>query len=122
MPLLSDQDQQIVRRQLAKVAQPVTLLFFTQTIGAPETALIARQVIDEVAALSDLVTVEELNVVLEKDRAAEYGVDDLSDNLADDDEDSVTPPVQPVSDLSLAKNIAQLSTKTAAAERRSATR
>lgn len=77
MPLLSDQDQQIVRRQLARVAQPVTLLFFTQAIGAPETALIARQVIDEVAALSDRVTVEELNVVLEKDRAAEYGVEQI---------------------------------------------
>ena len=33
--------------------QPVTILFFTQTIGAPDTALIARQLLDEVVSLND---------------------------------------------------------------------
>ena len=75
MPLLSDQDQQTVRRHLADITRPVTVLFFTQTIGAPETALIARQVVDEVASLSDRVSVEEVNLVLDRERSAEFGID-----------------------------------------------
>src|SRR5262245_6305278 len=77
MPLLSDQDQQTVRRHLAEITRPVTVLFFTQTIGAPETALATRQLIDEVAALNDRIPVEEANFVLDRDRAAEYGVEQI---------------------------------------------
>jgi len=75
--LLSEQDQRIVKEHLAKIQQPVTLLLFTQTIGAPETALAARQVLDELASLNDLIQVEEANFVLEKERAAQYGVQDI---------------------------------------------
>jgi glutaredoxin-like protein len=77
MPLLSEQDRQTVQRHLADIAQPVTLLFFTQTIAAPESALVARQILDEVAALSAHITVEEVNFVLEKDRAAQHGITDI---------------------------------------------
>ena len=77
MPLLSDQDRQIVQGRLAAISHPVTLLFFTQTIGAPETAFIAKQILDEVAALSADVTVEDVNFVLDKDRAAQYGIKDI---------------------------------------------
>ena len=77
MPLLSEQDRQTVQRHLADIAQPVTLLFFTQAIGAPESALVARQILDEVAALSANITVEEVNFVLEKDRAAQHGITDI---------------------------------------------
>ncbi|MGE0445593.1 MAG: thioredoxin family protein [Vicinamibacterales bacterium] len=75
MALLSEQDRQTVRRHLEGLRHHVTLLFFTQTIGAPETALIARQILDELASLSDRITVEEVNLVLEKERAAAFGVD-----------------------------------------------
>jgi len=73
--LLSEQDRRVVREHLATIQQPVTLLLFTQTIGAPESALIARQVLDELASLNDLIRVEESNFILEKDRASQYGVD-----------------------------------------------
>jgi glutaredoxin-like protein len=75
--LLSEQDRQVVREHLAEVQHPVTLLLFTQTIGAPETAAIARQVLDEVAGLNDLITVEEVNFVLDRDRAAQYGIEHI---------------------------------------------
>jgi len=75
--LLSEQDRRVVQEHLAKIEQPVTLLLFTQTIGAPDTALIARQVLDELASLNDLIRVEEANFVLEKDRAAQYGIDHI---------------------------------------------
>jgi glutaredoxin-like protein len=77
MSLLSDQDRQTLQRHLGELRHPVTLLLFTQTIGAPESAFIARQVLDEVATLSDLITVEEVNMVLERDRAAQYGVEQI---------------------------------------------
>jgi alkyl hydroperoxide reductase subunit AhpF len=75
--LLSDNDRQIVREHLAAVQQPVRLLLFTQTIGAPETVALARQVLDEVASLNDLIAVQEVNVVLERDRAAQYGIENI---------------------------------------------
>ena len=75
MALLSDQDRQVVRTHLGALAHDVTLLLFTQSIGGPETGLIAKQILDELAGLSDRLTVEEVNFVLEKDRAATYGVD-----------------------------------------------
>jgi alkyl hydroperoxide reductase subunit AhpF len=75
MALLSEQDRQVVAQHLADISHSVTLLFFTQTFGAPETALITKQILDELATLSDRVTVEEVNFVLEKERAAQYGID-----------------------------------------------
>jgi len=77
MPLLSEQDRQIVRGHLAVIEEPVRLLFFTQTIGAPETALVARQVLDEIVSLSDLLSLEEVNFVLDQDRARQYGVEQI---------------------------------------------
>src|SRR5687768_3101811 len=77
MALLSDQDRQTVAAHLAAITHPVTVLFFTQTIGAPETALIARQVLDEIVSLNDRLTLEEVNFILEKDRAARYGIEDV---------------------------------------------
>jgi glutaredoxin-like protein len=77
MGLLSDQDRQIVSSHLAAITHPVTILFFTQTIDAPDTALVARQVLDEVVTLSDQISLEEVNFVLERERAAQYAVDGI---------------------------------------------
>ncbi len=77
MALLSEQDRQTVQTHLAEIAHPVTLLFFTQTIGEPETATIARQVLDELASLNERITVEEANFILDKDRAQQYGIDHI---------------------------------------------
>jgi glutaredoxin-like protein len=77
MALLQEADRQLVAERLAVIEHPVSLLFFTQTIGAPESTFVARQILDEVASLNDKVSVEEVNFVLEKDRAAAYGVEDI---------------------------------------------
>jgi len=75
MSLLSERDRQTVQTHLAGLTHDVTLLFFTQTIGAPETVLIARQVVDEVASLNDRISVEEVNLVLDRERSAQFGID-----------------------------------------------
>jgi glutaredoxin-like protein len=77
MPLLSEPDRQAVELRLASITQPVTLLFFTQTIGAPDSAFMTRQILDEVAGLSERLTVEEANLILDRERAAEYGIEQI---------------------------------------------
>ena len=62
------------RRRLAALPAPVRLVFFTQTFGC-DTCLPARQAADRIAALSERVTVEEHNLVLDREQAAEYGVE-----------------------------------------------
>jgi alkyl hydroperoxide reductase subunit AhpF len=77
MALLSEQDRQVVRTHLADLKHDVTLLLFTQTIGGPETGLIAKQILDELAGLSDRIRIEEANFVLETERAARHQVDKI---------------------------------------------
>jgi glutaredoxin-like protein len=77
MALLSEQDRQTVRGHLAVIEEPVRLLLFTQTFGAPDTVLIAKQVLDEIVGLCDHLTLEEVNFVLEQDRARQYGVEQI---------------------------------------------
>ena len=60
---------------LESLTHEVTLLFFTQTIGAPETVHIAKQVLNELAELNANITVEEVNLVLDRERAAQFGVE-----------------------------------------------
>jgi glutaredoxin-like protein len=74
MALLSESDRRTVRNHLAGIHHPVTLLFFTQTIGGPESGAAARQVFDEVVSLNDKVSLEEVNVILDKERTAQYGI------------------------------------------------
>jgi len=74
MSLLSAPDQQMLREAMQGFTRPVTLLFFSQAIGC-ETCDEARQILAELPAASDRVTVEEVNLVLEKERAAAYGID-----------------------------------------------
>jgi glutaredoxin-like protein len=77
MALLSEQDRQTVRQHLAGITTPVTFLFFTQTFGEPETALATKQILQELVSLNEHLSLEEANFVLDKDRAAEYGVDHI---------------------------------------------
>ena len=77
MALLSEQDRQTVRGHLAVIEDPVRLLFFTQTFGAPDTVMIAKQVLDEIVSLNDHLSLEEVNFVLEQERARQYGVEQI---------------------------------------------
>src|SRR5215831_1773330 len=74
MGLISPADQERLRETFAEMSRPVRLLFFTQTLGC-ETCLETRQILDELPPLSDKITIEEVNVVLEGERAGEFGVD-----------------------------------------------
>ena len=74
MALISSADQDKLRETFAELRRPVRLLFFTQTVGC-ETCPVTRQILDELLQLSDKITVEDVNVVLEPDKARQYGID-----------------------------------------------
>lgn len=74
MALISPADQQRLREDLSVMTRPVRLLFFTQTIDC-DTCLQTRQILDELPALSDKIAIEEVNLVLESEKAAKYGID-----------------------------------------------
>lgn len=73
MPILSASDAARVREMLADLPGPVRLVFFTQTLNC-ETCEPTKLILGEVAGLSDHITVEEHNFLLEQDLAAQYGV------------------------------------------------
>ena len=72
--LISPSDQIRLREDFSHMQRPVKLLFFTQTLGC-ETCLQTRQVLDELPALSPKISIEEVNFILDKDRAAQFGID-----------------------------------------------
>ena len=74
MSLLSSGDQQKLREAFGEMRRPVRLLFFTQTFDC-ETCVTTRQILDELPALSDRISIEEINLVLDRDKARQYGVE-----------------------------------------------
>lgn len=52
----------------------VHLVFFTRSLDC-EACPLTRQILDELAGLSDKIIIDEVNLVLEPDRARAYGVD-----------------------------------------------
>ena len=65
-----------IAARLAAVAVPIRLVVFTQTFGC-DTCYEARQVTDQLASLSEQITVEEHNLVLDKDEVSKYQVDQV---------------------------------------------
>ena len=74
MSLISPADQERLREEFAKMTRPVRLLFFTQALGC-ETCHLTHQVLHELPPLSERISIEEVNFVLEGEKAAQYGVD-----------------------------------------------
>jgi glutaredoxin-like protein len=72
--LISPSDQDRLRETFREMTRPVRLVFFTQTLGC-ETCLQTKQILDELPPLSDQITIEEVNFILEPDKAKEYGID-----------------------------------------------
>ncbi len=74
MAFLSAQDEQAVKKELAKVAGPVKLTVFASELG-PETNAQTVALVKEVAALSDQLSVEVLNPFIDREQATAYGVE-----------------------------------------------
>jgi alkyl hydroperoxide reductase subunit AhpF len=75
MAILTDQDRTAVRAELAKMAGPVKLVVFTTQLGASEYCVETERLVREVAECSERITVEILNLHIDKAQADAYGVD-----------------------------------------------
>jgi alkyl hydroperoxide reductase subunit AhpF len=56
------------------MTRPVRLLFFTQALGC-DTCAETKQILDELPPLSDKIAIEEVNFVLEAEKAQQFGID-----------------------------------------------
>jgi glutaredoxin-like protein len=76
MPLLDENTRQQVASELADLENPVKLIVFTQTFECQYCAE-TRQLCEEIADLSDQISVQVFNFVTDKEKADEYGVDKI---------------------------------------------
>ena len=74
MSLLAPNDQQMLRDMFEDMTKQVTVLFFSQTFGC-ETCGETKQILGELTGLTDRIVVEEVNLVLDKERASAFGID-----------------------------------------------
>lgn len=74
MGLIGDEDVVEIRQRLQAMVEPVKLVHFTQELNL-EYGREARQLMEELAELSDKLTVEVCNFLLEKEKANAYGID-----------------------------------------------
>ena len=74
MPLLAPADQDKLRESFEEMTRAVRVLFFTHTLDC-EPCVQTKQILDELPPLSDKIVIEEVNFVLEKDKAAHYGIE-----------------------------------------------
>lgn len=73
MSLLREEDAIEVRERLKGMPSPVRLVHFTQELNL-EYGRETTQLLEELSGLSDQLSLEIHNFLLEKDKAAEYGV------------------------------------------------
>jgi alkyl hydroperoxide reductase subunit AhpF len=74
MGFLAAADEQAVRQEFAKLAEPVKLVVFATELG-DDTHRQTVALVKEVAALSDKIAVEVLNPHIDRERAEAYGID-----------------------------------------------
>lgn len=74
MGLISDQDALEIRECLKELVNPVKLVHFTQELNL-EYGRETKQLLEELASLSDNLFLEVYNFLLDEEKAAEYGVD-----------------------------------------------
>ncbi len=77
MPILSERDQAAVRKEFETLTGSVKLVIFSQELEAGDLCRQNEQLVREVAELSDKIGVEVLNLAIDRERAAQYGVDQV---------------------------------------------
>jgi alkyl hydroperoxide reductase subunit AhpF len=74
MGLLRESDVEEIRERLAGMPNPVKLVHFTQELNL-EYGRETHQLLEELTQISDKLTLETCNFLIDKEKAAEYAVD-----------------------------------------------
>ena len=77
MAILAERDQQAVRKEFERIEGPVKLVVFSQELVAGDLCRQNEQLVREVAALDDRISVEVLNPAIDRERAERYGVSEV---------------------------------------------
>jgi hypothetical protein len=77
MGFLNARDEQEVRTLFEQLTGPVRLVVFSQSLAAADLCAQNEDLVNEVAALSDQIAVETLNLAIDRERAEAYGVDQV---------------------------------------------
>jgi alkyl hydroperoxide reductase subunit AhpF len=77
MSILTPRDEAAVRKEFERIAGPVKLVVFSQELAAADLCRQNEALVREVADLSDQITVEVLNLAIDRERAEAYGVDQV---------------------------------------------
>ncbi len=86
MGFIGDADALEIRERLREMVNPVKLVHFTQALNVeygPET----QQLLEELAALSDKLSIEVYNFLLDKEKVADYGVDKVPATVVRNEKD-----------------------------------
>ena len=86
MGLIGDDDAVQIRERLQELVNPVKLVHFTQELNL-EYGRESRQLLEELTALSDKLSLEVWNFLLEKEKVAEYKVDKVPATVVRNDKD-----------------------------------
>jgi len=76
MPLLQERERQQIQEMLQGMTDPIRLVVFTQEVEC-QFCRETRQMAEEIAELSDLITTEVYNFIIDKEKAQEMGVDKI---------------------------------------------
>jgi glutaredoxin-like protein len=86
MPLIQDEDAAEIRELLKEMVNPVKLVHFTQELNL-EYGREARALIEELARLSDKLSLEICDFILDKEKVAQYAVDKVPATTVRDGKD-----------------------------------
>jgi alkyl hydroperoxide reductase subunit AhpF len=87
MSILQPGDEDAVRKEFQRIAGPVKLIVFSQELVAQDLCRQNEQLIKEVAALSDRISVEVLNPAVDRERAEAYGIEDVPATVVEGERD-----------------------------------
>jgi len=86
MGLIRDEDAVEIRQRLKEMVNPVKLVHFTQELNL-EYGRETQQLLQDLTELSDKLSLEVHNFLLDKEKAAEYGVDKVPATVVRDGQD-----------------------------------
>src|SRR3989442_6607763 len=86
MGLLGEEEILEVRERIKEMANPVKLIHFTQELNL-EYGRETRLLLEELAALSDKLSLEVYNFLLDAEKVAEYGIDKIPATVVRNEKD-----------------------------------
>jgi len=86
MPLLTEKDQTAIQERFKELSGPVKLVNFTQELEC-EFCHETRRLLEDVAALSDKLSLEVYNFQLDKEKVEQYKIDKIPATVVEGEKD-----------------------------------